>query len=382
MSERRAAVVFDCLFPLTVGGGERVYRRIAELLVDRGFDTDYVTRRLWNGESPVATFNTVGVWSGEIYNDSGVRRTSSALSFAASCFGYFIRRRSRYEIVITSALPVLTAIAVRLALMGTKTRVIADWLEIWGAPKWRSYAGVLGGTLAAGLQWAGIRLLREHTVNSFFTAERLRAARPGASLTVLGLVDLANERVVEAAASPPEVLFVGRLIADKRPHLVAAIVDRARVKLPGLTATIVGDGPLRQLVESTVESSAVPHAVKVRGHVDDAELACLRARASVLLAPSIREGFGLVVAESAAAGVPVVVVNHADNAAADLVESGVNGEIAVADDVESLAAAVIRVVEAGQTMRESTLRWFADARRSRGLAASVDAIIDGRSEPA
>jgi glycosyltransferase involved in cell wall biosynthesis len=355
---------------------------MAELLVDRGFETDYVTRRLWKRESPVATFNVVGVWSGEIYDDRGVRRTSSALRFATSCFGYFLRRRNRYEIVIASALPMLTAIAVRLALMGTKTRVIADWLEIWGATKWRSYAGVFGGTLAAGLQWAAIRLLREHTVNSFFTAERLRRARRISSVTVLGLVDLARDGVVEAAASPPEVLFVGRLIADKRAHLVPAVVDRARATLPGLTATIVGDGPLRQLIESTVESTAMSHVVKVPGHVGDGELAALRARASVLLAPSIREGFGLVVAESAAAGVPVVVVDHADNAAADLVEPGVNGEIAIADDVESLAAAVVRVVEAGQTMRDSTLRWFVDARQSRGLAASVDAIIAGRSEPA
>ena len=48
----------------------------------------------------------------------------------------------------------------------------------------------------------------------------------------------------------------------------------------------------------------------------------------MLVNPSAREGFGLVVAEAAADGTPSVVVAGEDNAAAELVIDGVNGFVA------------------------------------------------------
>ena len=45
----------------------------------------------------------------------------------------------------------------------------------------------------------------------------------------------------------------------------------------------------------------------------------------VLVLPSTREGFGIVVIEANACGIPVVVVDHEMNAAMDLVHNGENG---------------------------------------------------------
>jgi glycosyltransferase involved in cell wall biosynthesis len=377
MPERRAAVVYDCLFPLSVGGGERVYRRIAEVLVERGFVTDYVTRRVWDGDPPEASFRPVGVWAGEIYDPEGVRRTTAALAFAGRVLRHFLGRRRKYDIVMASALPPLTALAVRIALLGSGTRVVADWLEVWPAAKWRAYAGGLSGSLAAWLQALAIRVIGEHTANSAFTASRLRSIGPRARVTVLGLVDLVEERHAERAAVPPTALFVGRLIADKRPLLVPEIIRRARVAVPDLRAVMVGDGPLRAELDELAAVDA-DRAVEVLGRISDAELDPWRSRAAVLLAPSVREGFGLAVAESAAAGVPVVAVRHPDNAAVDLVEPGINGDLAEADDVADIADAIVRVVRAGAPLRVTTLEWFHSARRAHSLAASIDELLGSR----
>ena len=48
---------------------------------------------------------------------------------------------------------------------------------------------------------------------------------------------------------------------------------------------------------------------------------------NVFVLPSEREGFGMVVVEANACGLPVVVVEGSMNAAADLVQEGVNGFI-------------------------------------------------------
>ena len=40
-------VVYDCLFPHTIGGAERWYRNLAERLAGEGHDVTYLTLRQW-----------------------------------------------------------------------------------------------------------------------------------------------------------------------------------------------------------------------------------------------------------------------------------------------------------------------------------------------
>ena len=88
-------------------------------------------------------------------------------------------------------------------------------------------------------------------------------------------------------AEPPEVLYVGRLSPEKNiDTLVEAVGD--------LNLVVAGDGPLRERVPNGL--GAVPHA----------EVERLLERASVVVAPCEREGFGVAAAEAMAFGRPVV----------------------------------------------------------------------------
>ena len=77
-----------------------------------------------------------------------------------------------------------------------------------------------------------------------------------------------------------------------------------------------------------------------------------------MVLPSRREGYGLVVVEAAARGVPSVVVADVDNAATELVDEGENGFVAPSASPEDLAAAILRVRDAGPALRTSTAAWF------------------------
>ena len=48
----RIAVAYDCLFPWSKGGGERLYRTFAEEFAAGGHEVTYLTRRQWDGEPP------------------------------------------------------------------------------------------------------------------------------------------------------------------------------------------------------------------------------------------------------------------------------------------------------------------------------------------
>lgn len=372
----RVAVVYDCLFPLSLGGGERLYRRVAELLVDRGLSTDYITRRVWD-DVPVTTFRLVGLRRGEIYNARGVRTALGALKFAFGVWRYFVRHRNDYDVILASALPVLTALAVRVAVAGSRTRVVADWLEVWSATKWREYSGPVAGSVAFLLQRIAARTIHDHTVDSRFTGDRLLRYHPRRPPVVLGLMDLVAGGTPRLASTPPFVVFVGRLIADKGADVIPAAVALARREIPGLRAVIVGDGPERDRILEAVTVAGLGAAIQLTGRVSDERLDEIRAAAAALVAPSIREGFGLAVAEASAWGVPAVVVAHEDNAAVDLIEEGINGFVVAPGDPAALAAGIVEAVRGGPALRRSTAEWFARARVERGLAAALDALLDG-----
>ncbi len=377
MPDLRVAIAYDCLFPFATGGGERVYRRIAESLVARGAAVTYVTRDQWPpNQNPDAPFRVAPIWRGEIYDANGSRTPRGALSFAVAVYRFFRAHRTEFDIVIASALPVLTMLAARAALVGSRTFVFADWLEVWTWRKWREYSGVLAGSMAFVLQVVGIRSAHAHTVNSSFTARRMVSYRRRADPIVLGLVDLVEPSTDRrTAAEPPFVLFVGRHIPDKRVHAIPGALVRARQSHPTLRAVIAGTGPDTDRVRAEISRLGLQKECTLVGRVGDDAVHALMANAVALVNPSAREGFGLVVAEAATFGTPSVVVAGEDNAAVDLVVPGVNGEVAASADAEALAGAISRVVSAGTAMRAQTAKWFDDMRRDHGLEASVDVIL-------
>jgi glycosyltransferase involved in cell wall biosynthesis len=340
----------------------------------------YVTRADWATDAaPRAPFDIAGDWRGEIHDAAGVRRSGAAVAFAFALFRHFVRRRRSYDLVVVAALPVLNVFAVRMALLGTRTRLVVDWLEVWPARKWRAYAGASTGTVAWVLQAAASRVGDILTVNSMFTRDRLRGhRRPSSDPILLGLVDLVGEDPDASSAVPgtPSALFVGRHIADKRLAALPPAIAVARESLPGLRALVVGSGPETEAVRAAAREAGVDAAVEFLGRVDEATLRRLFRESSVLVNPSAREGFGLVVAEAAAAATPSVVVAGEDNAAAALVQDGVNGTIAADVSPRVLADAITRVVRAGAPLRESTLEWFRGERAEHGLDRAVDRILE------
>ena len=48
----RICVIYDCLFPWTIGGAERWYRNLAEAFVAEGHEVTYLTRKQWDDDDP------------------------------------------------------------------------------------------------------------------------------------------------------------------------------------------------------------------------------------------------------------------------------------------------------------------------------------------
>lgn len=382
MSERRpVAIAYDCLFPYTTGGGERQYRAFAEAMIDRGRPVEYLTARQWDDTHIPAERFVVRTVTGRLrlYDAEGVRRGAAAARFAAGLFTGLVRRRRSYDAVLVSGLPVLNVFAARLALVGSRTPLAVDYLEVWGRRQWVEYAGRVMGHVAWGLQRLAIALTPIATCHSQLSARRLRAEGFRGDLVVSpGLIDdrsVSPATTATTPSDPPVVLYAGRHIADKRVESIPAAVAYARLTTPDLRLVILGSGPQSPAVDAAITAAHGESWTDRPGFVSETELADLMASAAALVNPSRREGYGLVVVEAAATGTPVVLVAGESNAATELVTPGVNGAVAESADADSLGGAIAEVIAAGDDLRARTREWYSQAIRTRTIGRTVDGIL-------
>jgi glycosyltransferase involved in cell wall biosynthesis len=377
----KVAIVYDCLFPNTLGGAERWYRNLAERL-DRTHAVTFVTRRQWGEEGPETPFETIAVTrGGGLYTSSGRRSIRPPIRFGIGVFWHLVRHGRSYDAVHSASFPFFSLLGAALALRLTrsKARLVVDWWELWTLEYWRSYLGSLGGRIGYAIQSFCIRLPDQSFSFSRLVETRIREKRPGAQIERLTGAYSADSTPVEPAlrpSEPPLVVAAGRHIPEKRVPAIPPAIAIAREEVPALHCEIFGDGPETRATSARVRELGLGEAVAMRGRVQSQEVMRSIAKASCLLHPSLREGYGLVIVEAASVGTPSIVVRGPENAASELVQEGVNGFIAESPQPEVLAKALIKVIDGGEALRASTLDWYERRRDELSIASSL-AVVEG-----
>lgn len=104
-----------------------------------------------------------------------------------------------------------------------------------------------------------------------------------------------------------DVIFVGRLHKAKNPLGFINIINKVRKELPYISAVMVGDGELKDEVESSIYKLNLDNCIELAGFQENPYLFLKNAK--VLCMPSKWEGFGLAAVEALALGVPVICAN-------------------------------------------------------------------------
>jgi glycosyltransferase involved in cell wall biosynthesis len=190
--------------------------------------------------------------------------------------------------------------------------------------------------------------------------------------------DVRREAIEEfgLTAGRRRFIFSGRLVAEKQ---VARLIDafmRIADERPQWDLTIVGDGVLRTTLEGLVHSG---YSSRVRwlGHVSDpGQMAAIYHTSDVLVLPSQREPWGLVVNEAAIAGLAIVCSDMV-GAGAELVRQGVNGYVYPWSSTVALSDAMLSVSEEHriESMKTASRRivqeWRRDADPVAGLREAL-----------
>jgi len=236
--------------------------------------------------------------------------------------------------------------------------VHAHWLPLGGIAMrlGRPFVVQLWGTdveLGRRAPWLARRILRRARLTLCASNALADAARElgAAEVRVIGS-GVEVPPTVGEEATPPEVLYAGRLSAEK------GILDLLAAADNGMKLTIAGDGPLRERVPGAL--GFVPHD----------ELGPLYDRAAVVAVPSRREGFGVACAEAMAHGRPVVAA--AVGGLLDLVVDEETGLLVPPGDVGALRKALRRLL-ADEELRA---RLGANARRRAEETLSWERVTD------
>jgi glycosyltransferase involved in cell wall biosynthesis len=380
----RICLVYDCLFPYTVGGAERWYRNLGERLAEEGHEVTYLTLRQWErgerGEVPGVEVVAVGPRMA-LYAEGGRRRILPPLVFGLGVLWHLLRRKSRYDVVHTASFPYFSLLAAAALRPLRRYRLVVDWHEVWTREYWIEYLGAVAGRVGDTVQGLCLRVPQRAFCFSQLHGRRLREKRVNGEVTVLEGEYAGSLEARSPRAAEPVVVFAGRHIPEKRvPALVPALA-LARERVPELRGEVYGDGPERDEVLRLRSSLGLDGALDVPGFVAAERVEDALSRALCMVLPSRREGYGLIVVEAAALGTPSVVVADPDNAATDLVSEGENGYVAPSASPADLAAAIERVHAEGHALRERTAAWFAANAERLSLEGSLRRVLDSYTAP-
>ncbi|CAN5755115.1 hypothetical protein BH23ACT4_BH23ACT4_02980 [soil metagenome] len=227
--------------------------------------------------------------------------------------------------------------------------------EFWAASAWRKWmmAALLARTT---LVTAVSQATADQLVRSFGVSPgKIRVAHPGVPEEFLDIES------PERAPGPLSILYLGSLSNDKNPLAAVAAVGMME---EAAVLRMVGDGPLRDLIEAESAQSRFP--LDVTGPAEDVR-DHLR-WADVLILTSKTEGLPGVILEASAAGVPVVAFGV--GGVSEAVEDGVTGFVTVPGDERAMASALDRLAR-DEALRSEMAHAGRDRVRSHFLLSSA-----------
>lgn len=309
----RVLIVSEMSLPYTVGGGETRYALLAKQLAGLGHQVRWLSMHQ-KGSPAKEVIDGVEHWHvGPRLLAPPVRSLGAKLWFMASLVAHLVRHR--YDIVDCQTYAPLPAAwwACRLLRMPMVATIHDTAASGPASDQWLSgFDRRLAGLVERRLYRLGYDQVL--TVSEAVKADLLqRFGLPDARVAVV-----LNRIDVEAmAATPPapdacDLVFVGRLVPHKHPEdllqaLAALNRDRRQRGLRPWRAKLVGGGPLAESLRQQAQAWGVTPDCSFCGELPaHSDVVAHIRSARILVLPSTREGFGLVLAEAMAAGLAVV----------------------------------------------------------------------------
>jgi glycosyltransferase involved in cell wall biosynthesis len=341
----KLAFVYDAVYPWVKGGAEKRIYELGRRLAEQGNEIHVFGVKWWEGDEIIEHEGMVlhGVCAPMELYVNGRRSISEAIIFSLKLLPHL--SRDRFDIIDASAFPYFPCFTVKLVSILKRTRLVVTWHEVWG-DYWYEYIG-----------WRGFfGKLIEHLVSKLTSNPIAVSAATKNNLESIGVgseqihiipngIDIERIERITPSSDGCDILFAGRLIKEKNVDILLEAVNHLRKTVPDIKCHIIGDGPEKERLIGLAGEHGLLDNVKFFGFMEyDEIIACMKS-SKLLVLPSSREGFGMVVIEAFACGVPVITVKNQRNAASMLVSEGTG--FVVDPDIRELSGAIHKIITDG-----------------------------------
>ena len=338
-------------FPPYGGGGvEKVVFELARTLVRKGLDVGIITLNA-RGAPETEVLEGIDVRRIRGHSLTAILGLQSAISARVFPDALRICRRFDPDIIHAHNILFMTALVtpwlkrrIHRPLVTTMHIGPLDHLPGVSGAIARHYEALIGRWIlrSSDLVLAVSDSVRNHGLRLGVLPHRI--------VTIPNAVELPSQ---DYSLPPPRrssIVFIGRLIVNKGPHFFIRAAARVLASMGDVEFLLVGDGPMRQRLESEVVRRGLQSDIRFLGFRED--VPAILGRATIFVRPSLLEGCPLTVLEAMAHGVPVIASLIPGNT--DLVRHGETGILTPAGDIKALADAIITLLGDSNSRRYLT----------------------------
>ncbi|UQX87131.1 glycosyltransferase family 4 protein [Jatrophihabitans telluris] len=181
-------------------------------------------------------------------------------------------------------------------------------------------------------------------------------------------IDVPHPSRLRPRSDTPRICVLGRLVPHKQVEHALAVVAALSERLPDLGLDVIGDGWWRAELDAEAARLGVGDRVQFHGQVSDTDRDELLDASWLMLAPSVKEGWGIAIMEAAARSVPTLAYSTGGGVT-ESVEDTVTGLLV--DDLAGLIA------ETGRLLDDSEAR-LTMGKAARARAENFDWATSGR----
>ncbi|KHL19177.1 glycosyltransferase involved in cell wall biosynthesis [Mumia flava] len=275
------------------GGSERYVEQVARGLVRRGNDvTIFCAAHEHAPDDEVV--------DGVRY----VRRGTKTGVYPHALARLLLRRFGRVDVVVDvqNGLPFFTRLVTRRPVVVLVHHVHREqWPVVYPGP-----IGRVGWWIES---WLAPRLYRRSRYVAVSTATRDELVDLGVDADRIDIVHNGNDVAdsdLPARSDSPRLCVVGRLVPHKRVEHAIDVVAALAPQIDGLHLDVVGDGWWHDNLVAYAAERGVADRVTFHGFVDDRTKNEIYGQAWVMLLPSLKEGWGIVIGEAGTHATPTI----------------------------------------------------------------------------
>jgi glycosyltransferase involved in cell wall biosynthesis len=340
----RIAYIYDAVYPWVKGGAEKRVYEIARRLADRGHEVYCFGLKWWDGENDIVregiNISGIGKWD-NLYVD-GRRSIKEGLYFGIKVLWGL---KGEFDVIDCQQFPYFSCFSTKIYSLLKKQALAITWYELWN-DYWYEYLGRKGF-----FGWAVERLALKVPKLLIPISEKIKQDLISLNVPeriirmIPNGVDFHRLQGIKEWDKEFDVIYVGRLISHKNVDVLIRAISILKDNIPDVRCGIIGDGPKMDELKALTRKLALNENIKFFGFIEsDEEVYILMKSSKVFVLPSIREGFPNTIIEANACGLPVIIMDHKNNASTGVVEDGYNGFI-VNLSPEEIAGKVIYLLQ-------------------------------------